>query len=98
MGSPFSDNYTTARQRFREAAAQLDWTLEAHAIDQQGLTGEELTIDVAITPGARTDRTLVISSGLHGVEGFFGSAVQLGLLQSWAASGRANGRWSAAGT
>jgi hypothetical protein len=26
---------------------------------------------------------LVISSGMHGVEGFFGSAVQLGLLELW---------------
>ena len=83
----FSDSYITARQRFREAATQLGCVQEAHAIDQQGLNGEELTIDVAITPGARTDRTLVISSGLHGVEGYFGSAVQLELLQSWAAGG-----------
>ena len=83
----FLDGYAKARQRFREAVTQLGWMLEAYPIGQTGPDGEDLTIDVAITPGERTDRTLVISSGLHGVEGFFGSAVQLGLLQKWAARG-----------
>ena len=85
----FSASYATARQHFREAATQLGWALESYSIDQKGSHGEELTIDVAITPGERADRALVVSSGLHGVEGFFGSAVQLGLLQSWAARGNA---------
>jgi hypothetical protein len=31
------------------------------------------------------ERVLVVSSGIHGVEGFFGSAVQLALLTEWAA-------------
>ena len=82
----FLDGYGKARQRFREAVTQLGWMLEAYPIGQTGPDGEDLTIDVAITPGERTDRTLVISSGLHGVEGFFGSVVQLGLLQKWAAA------------
>lgn len=30
---------------------------------------------------------LVVSSGIHGVEGFFGSAVQVALLEEWAAVG-----------
>jgi hypothetical protein len=42
-----------------------------------------LTIDVVTTPGTGLDRTLVLSSAIHGVEGFLGSAVQLDLLEDW---------------
>lgn len=80
----FANNYATARRQFREAAIRLGCELEAHAINQRGPDGEELAIDVAIVPGASPGRTLVISSGIHGVEGFFGSAVQLGILRAWA--------------
>lgn len=83
----FAPDYATSRQRFREAAAALGLALEAHAIGERGPHGEELAIDVAITPGIDAGRTLVISSGLHGVEGFLGSAVQLGLLRAWHARG-----------
>ncbi|HVK79768.1 MAG TPA: M14 family metallopeptidase, partial [Verrucomicrobiae bacterium] len=38
-----------------------------------------------MTDGSGSDRTLVISSGVHGPEGFFGSAVQLALLERWRA-------------
>ena len=36
----------------------------------------ELTIDVAVLDG-QSDKVLVVSSGVHGAEGPFGSAVQL---------------------
>lgn len=81
----FSPDYATARQRFRQAAARLAWDLEAHPIGVQGPQGEELTIDVAQSPGHNPDKVLVISSGVHGVEGFLGSAVQVALLERWAA-------------
>jgi hypothetical protein len=58
--------------------------LEAHPIGVAGPAGGELTIDVACSPSQGADKSLVVSSALHGVEGFFGSAVQLGLLEQWA--------------
>lgn len=79
----FASDYAMARQRFREAAAALGFALEAHAIGERGPDGNDLTIDVAITPGIPSDKTLLISSGLHGVEGFLGAAVQLALLRTW---------------
>lgn len=82
----FSPDYATARQRFRQAVSRLGWDLEAHPIDAAGPEGEELTTDVAISPGGDSQKTLVLSSGLHGVEGFFGSAVQVGLLEQWASA------------
>lgn len=80
---PFSPDYTVARQRFRQAATSIGWQLERHAIGATGPSGEDLTIDVASSPGGNPQRVLVVSSGLHGVEGFFGSAVQLAWLQEW---------------
>ena len=46
----------------------------------------DLTIDVAIIDNKQAVRTVVISSGLHGIEGFFGSAVQLDWLTRAVAS------------
>jgi len=79
----FSPDYSTARHRFREAAGRLGWKLEAHPIDATGPNAEQLTIDVALSPGNGSEQALVVSSGVHGVEGFFGSAIQLGLLEQW---------------
>jgi hypothetical protein len=79
----FSPDYATARDRFRQAASRAGWSLEAQPIGAAGPTGDELTIDVACSPTHGAEKTLVVSSGLHGVEGFLGSAVQLGLLEEW---------------
>lgn len=79
----FSADYVTARARFRAAAAALGWQQEAHAIAATSTHADRLTIDVAITPAARSAKTLVVSSGVHGPEGLFGSAVQLALLERW---------------
>ena len=76
----FSPDYEAARRRFRSAAEEAGAELEAHPIEATGPDGEELTIDVAIFGAPRPERVLVVSSGLHGPEGFFGSAVQLAWL------------------
>lgn len=88
--SNFSDDYATARDRFREASVALGWEMRSYPIDLQSPNGDDLTIDVAVTPGDRTRNTLVLSSGLHGVEGFLGSAVQLALLRKHATRGDVN--------
>ena len=80
----FPLDYASSRREFREACARLGCALEAHPMNQAGPNGDDLTIDVAILPGGSPDRTLLVSSGIHGVEGFFGAAVQLRALQDWA--------------
>ena len=80
----FSPDYMTARQRFREAERRCGWTCESHSIGLAGPHGEDLTIDVGYSSADGSERTLVVSSGVHGVEGFFGSAVQLATLEQWA--------------
>lgn len=82
----FSPDYVTARNRFRQAAAQLDCALESYSIGRKGPNGEDLCIDVTISRGADAPAVLLVLSGIHGVEGFFGSAVQLGLLHEWAST------------
>jgi hypothetical protein len=77
----FSPDYFTARSRWRAAASRLGCRLESHAIDAPSPINEPLTIDVAILGNPLAHKTVVISSGLHGVEGFFGAAVQLALLE-----------------
>ena len=73
----FSPNYVTARTQFRKAVEKAGGRLRALQIDAKGPNGEELTIDIAWFGAEKPKRVLVHSSGLHGVEAFAGSAVQL---------------------
>jgi len=76
----FSKNYAEARSRFVQASQASGFELSSHRMDCVAPDGSPLTIDVA-RKGSTAPRTaLVVSSGTHGVEGFFGSAVQLNLL------------------
>ncbi len=68
----FSDNYQQARDRFRQAASRLDAERSAHAID----VSKHLTIDIATIGSSDAAKAIIVSSGVHGVEGFFGSAIQ----------------------
>lgn len=77
----FSPDYSSARDRFLRAAAAAGLELESHPIAARGPGGEELAIDVASCGAAEPTRTVVVSSGLHGVEGFLGSACQLRYLE-----------------
>jgi hypothetical protein len=80
----FSQTYAEARRRFVAAAKAAGARLQSHPIDAHqphaSESAEPLTIDVAML-GADNAPTLLITSGIHGVEGYFGSAVQLALLE-----------------
>ena len=80
MFDPFSESYRVARERFRGAARAAAAALRHHPVAGQGPDGCELAIDVAWVGARNPRRAVVVSSGLHGVEGFFGSAVQLAWL------------------
>lgn len=77
----FSPSYMAARERFRIASSSLGYQHTAYPIGHTDLNGEELTMDVVICSSPNPRRVAVISSGLHGVEGFLGSAIQLALLE-----------------
>ena len=79
----FPNDYASARSAFQRAASQLAMTLEEHPVEGYGPAGEPLATSVAILNRSNSNRVLVLSSGLHGVEGFFGSAVQIECLRRW---------------
>lgn len=82
----YSPDYLTARDAFCAAARRLEWELESYPLaGLAGPAGETLAVDVALSTTRPTAKTLVLSSGLHGVEGHFGSAVILQLLERWLA-------------
>src|SRR5687768_663923 len=78
----FSPDYSTARDRFRAAAAKANGRLEVLPLDCTGPAGETLGIDLAWFGAAQPRRAILHLSGLHGVEGFAGSAIQLQLLDN----------------
>jgi hypothetical protein len=77
----YSADYFEARSRFLAACARLGLDHHALTIHAPSPRPEPLTIDVAIAGAAQPRTALVLSSGVHGVEGMFGSAVQLAFLE-----------------
>ena len=75
----FSRTYADARRRFMDAAAKVGAELTSYEIDAE--SDEQLSIDVAVLGGDQ-DSAIVVSSGVHGVEGFLGSAIQLAWLDN----------------
>lgn len=72
--------YDECRARFRRATAIAGATAWSVPIDAAGPDGQRLTIDAARCGAAHPERVLVVMSGVHGVEGFIGSALQCDLL------------------
>lgn len=73
----FSPDYFTARDRFRTAVLAAGGQIESILLNAKGPASEDLTIDLGWF-GCTTPRLAFVHiSGLHGVEGFAGSAIQL---------------------
>lgn len=78
----YSEDYRAARTRLLAAAeARGGWTHEALLHPQAGADGGPLYMDVLWRGPQDAARVLTISSGVHGVEGFCGSALQLQLVE-----------------
>jgi hypothetical protein len=77
----FSPDYLAARARFRDAVARRGGHLTALTIAATGPAGEDLTIDIGWFGVERPGKAFVHCSGLHGVEAFAGSAIQLQWLE-----------------
>lgn len=78
----FSEQYKAARKRFRNAARQAGARLYKLRWGLKGPLREKLSIDIALLGSPRARRVLLHSSGVHGVEGFAGSAIQLRTLEN----------------
>ncbi len=81
----FSDGYASARRRFTSACEKNGAQIFSYEnVGVIGADGERLFTDVARFGSSAASRLLVIGSGTHGVEGFCGSACQLGFAKSGA--------------
>lgn len=79
--SPLPLTFAECRARFRRAARAAGSSFEAYPIRAPGPDGEALGTDVVHLGAERPERALLLLSGVHGVEGFIGSALQCDLLQ-----------------
>jgi len=83
----FCDSYEASRDAFREKAGAKTnafATAQLSSIPVPGGTEADLAIDVLYIPAQETkQRVLVFCSGVHGVEGFAGSAVQRMILDEF---------------
>src|SRR5919108_1006866 len=77
----FSESYAIARERWLAAARARGARVEALPLAARAPDGSALGIDIAWLGDSGPERVLVHSAGLHGVEGFAGSAIQLVLLE-----------------
>lgn len=78
----FANDYSEARSLFRNAAVAANATLHELEHPLKGPSSEALFMDVAVIGDPDASKVLVISSGVHGVEGFCGSACQVALMES----------------
>src|SRR5580704_3290972 len=77
----FSNSYAEARARFGEAAGAAQATLTTVVHPCPGPDGGVLSTDIAWVGPEHASKVLVMISGTHGIEGFFGSAVEHEWLQ-----------------
>ncbi len=79
--SCFSVDYAAARRKFLEAAETAGASLTRYDNPARGPGDLDLSTDVAVLGPADAKVTLMVTSGTHGAEGFFGSAVQVAWLR-----------------
>lgn len=84
----FSRSYAQARQRFVDAAQAVGARQRSIPMpelpdlpDLRGANGEPLSTDLAYLGADDAHSLIVLSSGVHGVEGYCGSGCQIALLQ-----------------
>src|SRR5882724_2679380 len=87
----FSADYAEARSKFRNAARAAGATLESYWNPAPGPDGSILSTETALLGPRHAERLLIVMSGTHGIEGFCGSALQIGLLEREVAARRPDG-------
>ncbi len=81
----FPNNYLEARIRFTTLASRAGFEIQSHKIYDNAIVGpnnEDLIVDIATLGSRDAKHTVIISSGMHGIEGFLGSALQTAYLDS----------------
>jgi hypothetical protein len=76
----FSRDYAEAREKFCRAAAMRGLAIDSYVLSLDGASGETLATDVVFDGPRDAARLVILISGVHGVEGYCGSAIQTGVL------------------
>src|SRR5436190_15836153 len=72
----FPPNYAEARERFLESAERMGCHTESWAVPHRCPVGGALAVDLARWGPADSKNWLLVTTGLHGTEAPFGSAIQ----------------------
>lgn len=75
----FSHSYLEARNKFLQAAGLAGLEVQTCLHPMTGPEGESLATDVVVIGDHNASRVLFVTSGVHGVEGYYGS----GVLVQW---------------
>ncbi|HVY99009.1 MAG TPA: M14 family metallopeptidase [Dongiaceae bacterium] len=78
----FPESFAGGRARFREAAQAAGARLSSHANPAKGPSGGDLSTETAWFGPSDAGRLLLCMAGTHGAEGFAGSGIQTGWLES----------------
>jgi hypothetical protein len=79
----FASTYFEARDKFLKAAAAAGARVDTHVLPHaKGPGGREIAMDCAVLGPENATGALVVISGTHGPEGYCGSGVQVGLLET----------------
>ena len=79
----YASSYSRARAKFLETAHAAKGEIKSFVHPEKKTPdGEPLAIDVACFGDRKAARQALFVSGTHGQEGFSGSAVQIGWMQS----------------
>lgn len=88
----FHESYEDCRAAFLDKAARLARQydgVEVFSLPVPGTTEPDLAVDCCYVPAQTISRSLfILSSGVHGLEGFTGSAVQLMAMEELLTPGR----------
>ena len=87
----FSNSYAEAAGRFAIGCQDLisaghNVTHQRLKLGMKGPEAEELAIDIAVIGSLDCGKAIISSSGVHGVEGYPGSAIQLSIMDKLAKS------------
>jgi Protein of unknown function (DUF2817) len=81
LTASFAHDYQSARTLFTEAVRQCGGEINTCALTSvTGMLGEPLSMDWTVLGPADASNLLVVTSGIHGVEGFCGSGCQVALM------------------
>ncbi len=83
-------DYFASRDKFIELARAGGARLDSHLVEAVGPVGESLSVDVAAFTSKHDEHLIVLTSGVHGIEGFIGACVQIQALRMLARSGIQN--------